>query len=501
MSIRALTSLAAVICLAVSGPSIALEPQAPRLPLENQQPGPTMQELGRALVSAGERNDSDAVLAAAVAIRDHPDFSRMPAELRSAVFLIIADNLNNRGHPAEAEPAAIRATEIDPASADGWFTLMQTYEQLDDLDAMAGAVGRGVRTSSDLRDRLNGDFVLQLVLMDRIDDERAFEVMTSLFESGWRWEHDSEIWLRLVRERVQRGDVAGAADVAPLVGTSGTQTTLHALRRYDEARELAGLTSLDLPSVVDQELQTLRERADDMDGRKTLAIALFYRGRFSEAIEVADAALVDLPADDADADWDSANWLMDTRARALMELGRTDEAIAQMERAAGRLENSDRNVSQQINLGWMYLRVDRNEDAIAAVATMDDSVASPYGIMQAVQVRACATHALGRTAEADEAFAYLSQHWRDAPGAYYDALGCRGEVDAMATLMVERLNDPDHVEDAVRDLHTYLPRASPTAFDARLQDAHAQVGAMREVIAARDVVARAMTVPTLGSQF
>lgn len=502
MSVRVFASLTLSACLAYGAPALAApERNAPPHGLGSQPTGPTLSELGARLVAAGERQDAAAALQIASAISVHADFSRLPVPVQASVFVIMAEELINQGRHAEAMAAAVRATEIDPSSDAGWFSLLRVHGETDDADAAAETLSRGVRASAALRENVYGDYVASLVNQNRVSPERAYTLMESLYASGWRWEHDSHIWLSLTRERLARGNLSGAAEVAPLIRSSVSSISLHSLRRYDDVRAAAGLADLDIQALLDRELEAYRADPTDLDGQMTLANALLMRGRFDEAIAIADASLQTLPTDDASIDWDNATWLMDTRARALMELGRGDEAVAQMERAAGRLEGSTRNVSQQINLGWMYLRAGRNEDALMAVADMDDSLASPYGVMQAVQVRGCALQALGRSAEAEVAYAYMSEHWRDAPGAWHDALACRGDVSAMSDLMIARLADPEMVEQAVSDMHAYLPRPNPTAFDAHIAAAHAEAIARPDVIAARDVVARGLTIPTVGPQF
>ena len=183
-----------------------------------------------------------------------------------------------------------------------------------------------------------------------------------------------------------------------------------------------------------------------------------------------------------------------------MALGRTDEAIDQMRIAAARAEGEGVNVSQTINLGWLYLRAGRNDEAIAVASTVPEESVSPFGRMQAVQVRACAAAAVADPTT-DSAYAYLAEHWRDAPVAAYDALACRGDEDAMAALLLAMLDDPEHAASAVELMHAYLPEGHRTAFDQRMAVHSANVLARPEIVAATGRVGRILTVPTVGPQF
>lgn len=479
--------------VAVAAPSHGARAGAP------QQTQSDIRLLVQRLNEALAYGDAAGALAAAEGIAAHPAFGQAPAEARAEIETVIGGSLLALDRGDEGVVHLRRAIDLDPDAAAPWFGLLEHHAE--SPADIASVMSEAVTRSAEFREQVNPQYVSSLFRPDYLEDEAAFGLLNSLFEQGWRWEYDSWLWLRLTRERLERGDLEGAARAASAIRRASALIGLHGSRRYDEVRERAGLAALDLQALLDAELEDVRAGAVDLEGRQELANALFSRGLHEEALAVADAALVSLPTDDASPDWDQANWLMDTRARVLIELGRVDEALVEQERAAGRLESSGGNVSQRINLGWMYLRAGRPDEALAAISVLNEENASEFGLMQAMQVRACAAIALGDRAVADEALAYLRDHWRDAPDALYEALACRGDIDAMAALMIDRLADPDLADDAVLALHDYLPRAWPTAFDAELDAHFVAVAARPDVIAARDAVGRRLVVPTLGSQF
>ena len=67
-----------------------------------------------------------------------------------------------------------------------------------------------------------------------------------------------------------------------------------------------------------------------------------------------------------------------------------------------RNENGTINVSQAINLGDQYVAYDRPNDALAAVAALDFSRASPYGRVALEYVRACALFRLGNKTQLNQ---------------------------------------------------------------------------------------------------
>jgi hypothetical protein len=172
-----------------------------------------------------------------------------------------------------------------------------------------------------------------------------------------------------------------------------------------------------------------------------------------------------------------------------------------MEVAAKRDEGQGVNVSQTINLGWFYLRTGQNLQAIEVVKSLEPGTASPFGVMQAMHVRACAGAALGDDRVAGSAFAHMEQNWRDAPLTWVEAQACRGDADGAADTLLLILADEEMSVSAVKALHTYLVDQQATPYDRRIADVISVAFARSDVIAARDGIARALVLPTLSGQF
>jgi hypothetical protein len=172
-----------------------------------------------------------------------------------------------------------------------------------------------------------------------------------------------------------------------------------------------------------------------------------------------------------------------------------------MEIAAKRDEGDGVNVSQTINLGWFYLRAGRNEQAIEAVKSLEPGTASPFGVMQAMHVRACAGTALGNAGAAGLAFAHMEQNWREAPLTWVEAQACRGDADGAADTLLLILADEELSERAVTALHTYQIEQNATDYDRRTAEVLARAFARPDVIAARDRIARGLVLPIVSGQF
>lgn len=352
---------------------------------------------------------------------------------------------------------------------------------------------------------LSAEFVFQLEGSPDVEPEAAFALRSALRDAGWRDRNDSSVWIRLIDDLLKRDRFDEAVTLVERITNSGGLLQLHAMRRYDALRAATAMPELDIGAILEAELEALRVAAmapgATHDDRVAYASALHNRGRFEEALAVTEAALA-LPPPETGSDDDLAlTWIMDTRARLLMELDRVEEAVVQMQAAAKRDEGAGGNVSQTINLGWFYLRAGENAQAIAIIKTLDTELTSGYGVMQAMHVRACAAEAMGDQMTAAPAFAHMEQNWRDAPLTWVEAQACRGDADGAADTLLIILADETLADRGVATLHRYQVNQLSTDYDRRINEVLAVAYARPDVVAARDRVARALTVPTTGAQF
>jgi tetratricopeptide (TPR) repeat protein len=302
--------------------------------------------------------------------------------------------------------------------------------------------------------------------------ERRFSLLEALYQANWApsdaFVSADRQWRDLMLMMVERGQLNRAGAVAEgLVGPYAL-IGLRADRRFDEVIDRAA-PRYEPEAAAARRLETLEIAAAEQPRRLTginaVAGVLIQTRRTTEALKLLDETLARAAAPDAafvDADEELA-WTMDYRARALVQLGRFDEAVAQWRVAAQRPELGQPNVSQTINLAGLYADLGRSAEA-AAVA--DQALAldlSQFGRMQALAVRACALHEAGDRAGAARDLAEMRAHAADAPAALEGALLCAGALDAAARLYVARLADPDLRGAALEELQDYVapPVATP----------------------------------------
>lgn len=440
-----------------------------------QSISPALRTLLMEFSSALEAQDFDRLRSAATRIESHEQFERLPTNVRQGILAAGAYAFMLDGDVDSAMARAELATSLDPESSIGWEIQMSIWGTQRRQSDLLRAATEGVRHSAELREMFDAQGVNALVFtVTEEDQQAAADFRRALYEYGWRADGDDFVWRDYVTDLVLAGDDAGAARVLAEIEAPTAVLYIRGALRNDAAVALAGDSFPDLPEALERELARLASAATPnapVRAFHAYAAALYQRGRFEDALAVADTGLDRPAADDASEDWTYTTWLMDMRSNILQALGRRDDALLQQRTAAGRVEQSSRNVSNAINLGGQLYAEGRYEEALSVTNGLDSAEeASAFGIMQAQSVRYCAALALGRTEIADVADAYLEVHWRDAPSARLWALACRQDTDAIAALTIRRLEDPRLAGDAILDFHDYIdvPASSDIDRERRL---------------------------------
>jgi tetratricopeptide (TPR) repeat protein len=298
--------------------------------------------------------------------------------------------------------------------------------------------------------------------------DRKYALLEALYSANWKptdaFVSADRQWRELAAMMLDRGAVNRAGAVAEAVAGPYAMIEMRADRRFDPvidretprfAAEAAAARRLDLleDAVVGA--------PDRLQGYNAVAGVLIESRRTTQALKLLDEVLerATAPNGGRPAFVDTGEelaWTMDYRARALAQLGRYDEAVAQLRTAAQRPEYGQPNVSQSIGLAGLMSALGHSQEAVETAGRVLARELSPYGRMQAEAVRGCARAQGGDRVGAAQSIAYLRAHQADAPAALQEALICAGDLQGAARLYVERLSDPERRTAALAELQDYV---------------------------------------------
>lgn len=236
---------------------------------------------------------------------------------------------------------------------------------------------------------------------------------------------------------------------------------------------------------------------DHLEGLRAKARTLVMLDRAAEALALLDDAADRMDGGQVYADVDQVAWFWNDRAWVLGRLGRFDEAVEAMTRAAGLQEDGRANTSQSINLALLLVRLDRPDAALAALAQVESgkAPASPFGRVWALSARICALAEKGDAGAVAEALSRMEALQDVNPEAATDARLCADDLDGAARSLQRRLSRGDQRIDALLALSEYDPLTKATAHDRRMEARWAALRARPDVQAAAQAAGAPRRIP------
>lgn len=403
---------------------------------------------------------------------DAPIFAKLPSDRRHALLgLAGAVAAQSRRWP-EAHAFYVRATDLIEANGDDWLGRATTAWPTNDRPDLVFSLARLARIAPSALALFRDQVIFRAIgelPKTPAQEETRFQLLDALFDVRWRPAtavEPSAEWRDLTLLLLERNQMERAVQVASRVTDPYVLVAMRVDNRF------AHLVSQD-PGHYDidkaQAMELERSRAAVSEQPRSLAVlehllgSLIGSGRYREALDLADETITRADASRVplyDDLADHLSWIRYLRTETVKRLGRWDQAVEEQDRARRIPEGGGINVSQSINLGDLYIVLDRPREALAAVAPIRDGDVSKYGQMQLESVRHEAAIQLEDQAAAARALAWLRDHDTDADGTYQSALIEAGDLDGAAKELIKRLLDPRRRSKALLELQEFAETPS-----------------------------------------
>ncbi|GAA5082835.1 hypothetical protein GCM10025759_35050 [Lysobacter panacisoli] len=438
------------MCFGMSGVAGAEETTAATA---EETPNPQQQRLRDELDDAYELMAADKHAEAARRLSkliDAPLFASLPPReqavaLTTAGDLVLADDVDRA---LDLYRRAVRADDSQPGS---WYRLTTVELDTGHPEAAAAAFTEIVERWPQLLAKTPDRLLDALVWRPKWSSPERIALLQALFDANWSSKvgSDDDAWFALALARAEQKDLVRAASAIRRIKSAKLLIGLLSDKRFDSVVQ-GGTWTFDPGNAARREVEALRQQMqlspDDMEVRVHLTRALLLTGEHEALLKLVDDTQAEIASAPADAPAlsgaDEAIWLMNSRSTALLRMGRTDEAVAELTRAASMPYRGQPNVNQALNLGGLYCSLQRPDDALRAIATVKDNM-SPFGQTVRNFVTHCAAVQTGNKRVATKALAYLRTHRSENPEAFLRALLRDGRIDEAASQVRDMLASPE----------------------------------------------------------
>jgi|GEM_PF-1163168 len=438
----------------------------------------------QALAKLDEKNYEAAEAEFSFIIAD-ADYPLLSAGQKYGIYALLAKAQSERGTYDKAYANLMLAAKTAPDARSNfyWFLLWDVSTRLkkydDAIDAMTALTNADPKNTT----YYYLPYVAQTIYNAQTlpdGQERREKALMALWKAGYKpkgFYSAENLWFSLFEIEIVRGNTAQAKEIAKTFTLPSTYISLRVDKRYRAYTE-TDPAHFNLKTLTDKQINDSRARVKahprQVEGIVYLMLNLIDANRLPEALALGDDAIARAAAapagkpafDDMNEQW---HWLLNTRTRVLEHLGRDAESESSQIRSRDESLAQKRDVvSQRINLGDFYYEHDRPLEALAQVSDITEDSSSPYGLMAAEEVRACAYAQLNDQASLAESLDYIRAHATDGYGPARLALLCANDLDGLAAITISMLDDPLQRNTPLRLWQNYRPEAYPTAIDKRL---------------------------------
>lgn len=483
--------------LAVPTEALAQKPPSQAAPVS-----PQIQAIQDKLIlalQALEQGDYDGALRALDAVVVDPAFKEIPASMQTQVYRLIASVADETGRVDRSWRDWRRVTEADDAVwGDWWARTLSAHLADEPVDAVT-SLAQAVRLYPALVTEAPEGWISQIMRAAHDHPEAQGRLIEALTDAGWE-DTGGRFWMAHAAWLIDGGKADQAKAFVARIERATPRLIMSTDRRFDGLRaQHPDLFEIERAAAA--ELEDARQATEAPDAELSdwnlYASMLHDEGRLDEALqtldrEIADAERPRKPGEAAVVS-DDFIWALDARSRIRIDLGDVEGGLADLRRAARRPEGGEVNVSHAINLGNLYVKLDRPAEALEATIDVTAGRLAPYGRVQLAEVRACAHAALGDLDAARAEIAYIEDNPTVAPGSTWGVYACIGDEDAAAAALIALLEDPRERLGALYSVQIFAPSPETTPGSLRRRAFHESVLARPDVIAAIEAVGRRQT--------
>ena len=451
------------------------------------------QHLRSALESA-DKKDAAGARALVLSVIDDPAFDALDEPARHAALALAAQIAQQSNDFEQTHRFAVRATQSTEQSAEDWWTRLSSSIKIgdasDEAECLTVIVRRWGRNASMLSDTTVWQVVHDTI---HVNASARLELLNALYELRWQSSDGGQPgiwWVELCRLLLELNRTPDAIRVASVVDDPSGIIAFRADLRFRPLL-MSDRVNSNPRRAAKEEIEGLRKNAGEsprsLQASLRLMRAMTHSRLDAEALALAEEAVRRIDAaGDGPPPYDDG-WrfgaLLDARAAALTHLGRYDEAVQQLQRAA-QLPLKRDAVSQPIDLALLLCDLDRPDQALLALPAPEK--ASIYGKMLIALVQLSAAVELGARTDAEKALSYLREHRSDSPSILQDALLRAGALEDAEREYISRLNDPAERISALVEAQIYSEQKRPP----RAAEWHDRFTALKERPAVRSAISQ-----------
>jgi tetratricopeptide (TPR) repeat protein len=483
--------------LAVPSAALAQKPPVQVVPVSPQIEA--IQDKLVLALQALEQGDYDGALRALDAVVVDPAFKEIPASMQTQVYRLIASVADETGRVDRAWRDWSRVTEADDAVwGDWWARALSAHLADEPVDAVT-SLAEAVRLYPALVTEAPEGWIYEIMGTADAHPEAQARLIEALTDAGWE-DTEGWVWMAHAAWLLDGGKTDQALAFVARIEEATPRLLMGTDRRFDGLRaQRPDLFQIEGAAAAELEEARLATEAPEaaLSDWNLYAAMLHDEGRLDEALRILDREIAEAERPrkpgEAAVDPDDFIWALDTRSRIRIDMGDIDGGLADLRRAARRPEGGEVNVSHAINLGNLYVKLDRPADALEATLDVTAGRLAPYGRIQLAEVRACAHAALGDLDAARAEIAYIEANPTVAPDSTWGVYACVGDEDAAAAALIALLEDPRERLGALYGVQIFAPSPETTPGALRRQAFHEAVLARPDVSAAIEAVGRRQT--------